>query len=44
METRKVVDKITERIEMYCNKDIEDLLKNFMNFRMIYVCCSLFRE
>ena len=34
METRKVVDKITERIEMYCKKDIEDIsIKEFYEFQ-----------
>ena len=33
MATKKVIDKITDRIEMYCKKDIEDIsVKEFYEF------------
>ena len=33
MATKKVIEKITDRIEMYCKKDIEDIsVKEFYEF------------
>ena len=34
METKKFIEKITDRIEMYCNKDIEDIsTREFYEFQ-----------